>query len=120
MIDLREEIRQAFSRREGAFAQALVRQYWDAEPGPLSAAFILAQAERLRHQSPLAPWQLAILRSSTVEPIVPLVRAGALAHGIDLSVHVGSFDAYTQDVLDANSALYAFDPDAVILAVDAR
>jgi FkbH-like protein len=73
----------------------------------------------LRDKLPLTKFKLAILRSFTVEPIVPLLRSEAFAYGIDLEVHVGDFNTYVQDLLDSQSSLYRFAPNAVVLAVRA-
>ena len=63
---------------------------------------------------------MAVLRSFTVEPVVPMLRAAGFANGLDLTVHVGEFNAYAQEILDGASALYRFQPQAVFLAVDTR
>jgi FkbH-like protein len=65
----------------------------------------------------MLPYRLAILRSFTVEPAVPLLRASAFSVGIDLTVQLGDFNAYAQELLDAGSSLYRFEPQTVILAV---
>ncbi|MGE4609661.1 MAG: HAD-IIIC family phosphatase [Myxococcota bacterium] len=49
-----------------------------------------------------------------------MLRAAAGVSGIDLSVHVGEFNAYAQELLDPQSELYAFEPDVVFLAVQTR
>jgi len=46
-----------------------------------------------------------------------LLRAEAFGYGIDLEVHVGDFNTYVQDMVDAGSSLYRFAPNAVVLAV---
>jgi FkbH-like protein len=48
---------------------------------------------------------------------MPLLRAAGLLAGIDITVQVGGFDNYVQELLDPNSTLYSFRPDTVILAV---
>jgi FkbH-like protein len=85
-----------------------------------TAAFSVARYERLRPQLSLVPYRVAILRSFTVEPVVPMLRAAGFANGLDLTVHIGEFNAYAQEILDESSALYGFAPQAVILAVDTR
>ena len=67
----------------------------------------------------LLPCRLAVLRSFTLEPVVPLVRAGAFAGGIDLTVDLGGFNTYAQEMLDAQGPLYRSPPQVVILAVQA-
>jgi FkbH-like protein len=85
-----------------------------------TAAFSLARYEKLRPHIPLLSYRAAILRAFTVEPLVPILRAAGFANGLDLTVHVGEFDTYAQEILDGASALYRFQPQAVILAVDTR
>jgi FkbH-like protein len=64
--------------------------------------------------------KIAVLRSFTIEPAVPLIRALARLHGIDAAVKVGEFNSYIQEIIDPNSWLYEFDPDIVILAAQTR
>src|SRR5579862_8712638 len=85
-----------------------------------AAAFLVSRYERIRSALSLQPHRLAILRSFTVEPVVKLCRAAAFAAGLDLAVHVGDFNAYVQEIVDGDSALYHFRPDTVILAVESR
>ena len=69
---------------------------------------------------PAVTRKVAILRSFTIETSIPLLRALARLHGIELVVRVGEFNSYAQEVIDANSWLYEFDPQIVILAVQTR
>lgn len=112
---------------KGAFDLAARRlaELWRRDPASATASFVISRIDELRDKTrdrlsdPLAltKFKLAILRSFTVEPIVPLLRAEAFACGIDLEVHIGDFNTYVQDMLDGQSALYRFAPDAVVLAV---
>jgi FkbH-like protein len=104
---------------EGAFdlVSRRLAELWRRDPAPGTASFVTSRLEHLRDKVGLAKFKLAILRSFTVEPIVPLLRAEAFACGIDLEVHVGDFNTYVQDLLDSQSSLYRFAPNAVVLAV---
>ncbi len=110
---------------EGAFDRASRRlaELWRRDPASGTASFVTSRLDELRdksgHKLPLTTFKLAVLRSFTVEPIVPLLRAEAFAFGIDLEVHVGDFNTYVQDMLDSQSSLYRFAPNAVVLAVRA-
>ena len=109
---------------EGAFDLAARRlaELWRRGAGSATASFVTVRLDDLRtktDQLGLTKFRLAILRSFTVEPIVPLLRAEAFAYGIDLEVHVGDFNTYVQDILDSQSSLYRFAPNAVVLAVRA-
>jgi FkbH-like protein len=64
--------------------------------------------------------KVAFLRSYTVEPSIPFLRALARLYGVDLTVKVGDFNSYAQEVIDPTSWLYQFNPDIVILASQTR
>ncbi|MGB6387052.1 MAG: HAD-IIIC family phosphatase [Terriglobales bacterium] len=108
---------------QGAFdvASRRLAELWRRDPAAGTASFITSRLDELREKTrdkiTLTKFKLAILRSFTVEPIVPLLRAEAFAYGIDLEIHVGDFNTYVQDMLDSQSSLYRFAPNAVVLAV---
>ncbi|HEX7423298.1 MAG TPA: hypothetical protein VF311_05335, partial [Terriglobales bacterium] len=84
----------------GAFDHASRRlaELWRRDPASGTASFVTSRLDELRDKTrdklALTKFKLAILRSFTVEPIVPLLRAEAFAYGIDLEVHVGDFNTY--------------------------
>jgi FkbH-like protein len=65
-------------------------------------------------------FHLAVLRSFTIEPLVPVLRAAAFLAGIDLDVRLGQFNTYAQEILDPGSWIDGFQSDAVFVAVQAR
>ena len=104
---------------EGSFDLAARRlaELWRRDPASSTASFLISRLEAFRDKLALTKFKLAILRSFTVEPIVPLLRSEAFIYGIDLEVHVGAFNTYVQEMVDAESPLYRFGPNAVVLAV---
>lgn len=62
--------------------------------------------------------RIAIAGSATTAQFVSLLQLAGLRANLHLVVHEGGYDQYQQDVLDAGSALYAFDPDYVLFMVD--
>ena len=116
----RDQIISAIEGRDHQRALGLMRQLFNEAPTLANAQFVLKQAGPIREQLALVPCRLAILRSFTIEPVVPILRALALFHGIDLIVHVGDFNAYNTELLDPQSSLYGFNPDVVILAAQTR
>jgi FkbH-like protein len=114
---VREDVDRLIEEQSYLAAARKVSAAWRLDPSPAGAGFVVSRSERFRGQVPMLAYRLAILRSFTVEPAVPLLRACAFAAGIDLTVQVGDFNAYAQEFLDGGSALYRFEPQAVILAV---
>jgi FkbH-like protein len=68
----------------------------------------------------LQPARLAVLGSSTTTQLPPLLALHGLAAGLALEIYEAPFGAYRQELLDPNSALYAFKPQAVLLYVNYR
>jgi FkbH-like protein len=119
MSDLRQEIDNLIAAGSAGAAVVRLREFWRKESGPAPAAFVVSRYEKLRSRLSLVPYRLALLRSFTLEPAIPLLRAEAFLNGIDLTAHVGDFNAYPQEIMDQASSLYRFKPDAVVFAVRA-
>lgn len=83
-----------------------------------AAAAIVARA------SPAVPAQrqarLAVLGSYTTSQLVEFLVLAARSMKLALDVYEAPFAQYQQEILDPTSTLYSFEPDFVLLAVDAR
>ena len=119
-MQLRQEIDSLIARGDAAGASHRLAELWQQESGSAAASYLTSRYEQLRPAGRFVPHRFAILRSFTLEPIVPLVRASAFVAGIDLALHLGDFNAYAQEILDDRSSLYSFTPDTVLLAVQTR
>lgn len=60
-------------------------------------------------------FKLALLSSDTVAPLADFLTVAAAAEGIKLETYVGDFGQIQQEILNPQSDLYAFQPDAVLL-----
>ena len=118
--EARHEVDWLISTGDSTGASRALADLWAHEGSPSAASFVVQRFEQLRPTLKLQPYRLGILRSFTVEPMVPLLRAAAFCAGIDLAVYVSDFNAYVQAITEQDSALYKFRPDAVILAVQTR
>ena len=116
-LPLREEIDRLIGEGSAGSAARALAEVWRNDPGPAAAGFVVSRFEQLRGSVALTSYRLAILRSFTVEPMIPVLRAAAFVSGIDLLVQLGDFNAYTQEILDPASSLYSFEPQAVVMAV---
>ena len=120
VADDRKEIDGLIAAGDAAGAARLLARFWERDGGGGVAGFVASRYEKLRSHLSLAPYRWAVLRSFTVEPVVPILRAAAFTRGIDLYTHIGDFNAYAQESLDPASPLYRFNPDAVVLAIQTR
>ena len=100
-------------------ASAVLRYLFDAQPTLSMARIVIRHLERFATGGGRS-CRVWLLRSFTVEPIFPLLRAAMLLEGLDLQVRAGDFNAYVQEIVNPRSALYEFDPEVVILAVQTR
>ena len=106
----------------GSAHEALVdlKAFFAAHKTLGNAQFVLTRMPKLAHLTPRKSARVAFLRTFTVEPAVPLLRASAALLGIDLHVQVGEFNTYAQDLLSPSGFLSECDPSIVILAAQMR
>lgn len=116
----REQIDLLIAAGEASAAQAALVKLWRADRSPAAAGFVAARFERLAAQLQAIQCRVFILRSFTVEPVLPLLRAEGAAAGIHVLAETGDFNAYAQEMLNTTSRLYSFGPQVVILAVQTR
>jgi FkbH-like protein len=114
--DLRSEADRLILQGTPELASACLSEFWRKNVGTAAAPFVVSRFEQLRGKVPLVPFRLVFLRSFTVEPVIPLLRAEAFVRGVDLATNIGEFNAFAQEILDSSSALYKFEPNAAVLA----
>lgn len=84
---------------------------------PLAA---IAQGRRLlAAPAPgLARRRVAVLGAATLDYLTPHLAVAYADQGLALEAHQGAFGQWRQELLDPASAVYAFQPDAVLVVVD--
>jgi FkbH-like protein len=116
----RAGIEALLSAKDAEAALFEARRLWASGADAAVARFIKRHGQALWGERPMREHRVAILRSFTVEPVVPLLEAEAALAGVRIEPWVGAFNAYAQEILDPAGALYAHNPDTVILSVQAR
>ncbi|MBS0642770.1 MAG: HAD family hydrolase [Proteobacteria bacterium] len=90
--------------------------------------FVLTNAldEMVRRTLPTGPEtlstkkvRLAVLGSSTLTHLLPAIRVAGLRRGIWVETYENDYGQYLQELSDPDSALHAFKPTAILLALDA-
>lgn len=66
--------------------------------------------------SGLPTLKVAISRNFTIDAVIPIIEGELARAGFHPSVYLGEYDAISPDLLDPQSALYAFQPDFIVIA----
>src|SRR5579864_927812 len=101
--NLRDQVDRLIDQTHWTAAGLCLAELWRKQRSSALAAFVVSRYEKLRGKVPLVPLRVAILRSFTVEPVVSLLRAEGFCFGLDVSAHIGDFNAYAQEILDSES-----------------
>src|SRR6187401_3432064 len=118
--EFRKTVDRTIAAGDQRAAAHMLASAWSSDPGSALAGFVASRYERIAPGLGMLRKRLAILRSFTVEPLVPLLKSGAYSAGIALDTQIGEFNSYAQELLDGDSPPYKFSPDVVILAVQTR
>lgn len=120
MQRMREAINEALDAGRYGEARSTVEMLWKGQPTGAVANYVLQCVSRWRPALPGRPWRVYLLRSFTLEPMIPLLRAAGALEGLDLTVGAAPLGTYMQEVLSEDSDLYRFHPDTVIVAIQTR
>jgi FkbH-like protein len=82
-----------------------------------SAASLLRRLTKQARPTVGTSCRVALTGSYTTTQLAAMMPLAALRFGVDVEVHEGLYAQYQQDLIDANSALYASNPDLIVLAV---
>jgi len=116
----RHTIDAAISESKWTLAEGALRSLWREKPNAATARYITQAFEKMRANIAFAPCRIKILRSFTLEPIVPILKAAAFTHRLDLNAEMGGVNSYTQEILDSSNSLYTSTLDVVVLAIHTR
>ncbi|HEX8027866.1 MAG TPA: HAD-IIIC family phosphatase, partial [Vicinamibacterales bacterium] len=112
----RDDIDALISAGEIGPAAEALKALLRLSPQASTASFVVSRFESLAGRIPLRPLRIAFLRSFTIEPMIPLLRAHAYDAGIDLHVMLGDHNVIAQALLDPKGRLQAFGADVVVIA----
>jgi FkbH-like protein len=112
------------------FAAGDVEQAWypladacktSAAPRTLrNAARLLAQGRKQAEAPFRRRCRIALLSSTMIDLLAPILRAQCFGAGIDAEIYVGPFNQYEQEIRDPDSGLARFKPDVIAIATDWR
>lgn len=119
---LRGSVKEAVSRQDARGAVAACRELLRRSGNPTDVNFcagnLKAMAEGLRGMEGIRALRTYVVRSVTMEPMLPNLTMEALLSGYLLELEVGGYGSYLQEMIDPQGALAAFDPDLLLVVFD--
>lgn len=120
--ELRRAIRDAVSRRDAGTAVGCGRKLLAASSKPADVMFCASAfaeiGDALKEQLGARRLKAYIVRSVTVEPLLPFLAVEAALANYSLDMQVGGYGSYIDEMLSPGSALASFDPDVVLVLLD--
>ena len=118
--ETRRSIKEAISRRDANAALQLGRTLL-ATGKPADVMFCASAFNELANElkeSGAKRLKTCIVRSVTVEPILPSLTVEAVLSNYVLDLQVGGYGSYVDELLNPQSALAQFHPDVVLVLLD--
>ena len=120
--ELRQTLKTASDGQNPTLALATIRNLVHAESKPadiqLCARAATTLAPALAGHPEMRALRTFIVRSVTVEPVLPYLQAYALLSGFLLETTVGGFGSYVEDLLSPQAAIARSNPDLVLVILD--
>lgn len=85
-----------------------------------NAARLLAQARKHAAAPFRRHCRIALLSTTTIDLLPPILQAQCFGAGIDTEIYLGPFNQYEQEIRDPDSGLARFRPDVIAIATDWR
>ena len=120
--DCRQRIKDAAAAGQAQAALDLIRQLSTDSAKPADMMFcaktIADLGPLLEQQASIRRLKTYIVRSVTLEPVLPSLRVEAALAGYLLDIKLGGFGSYIEELLDAAGAITKFQPDLLVVALD--
>lgn len=120
--DLRRSAKESAEKGDARASLAVCRQLLHGSPKAADVFFCSTMFARLADSMALLPGirrlRTYVVRSVTVEPILPYIHTEAVLAGFALTLNVGGFGSYVDEMLNPQSALYSFSPELVLVVLD--
>ena len=119
---LRRQVKEAASKRDAIAALRCARQLIAESKKPVDVMFCSSAfagiADAIEEQLAARALRTYIVRSVTVEPILPFLSVEAIQANYVLHLQVGGYGSYADELLNSQSALAMFKPDLVLVLLD--
>ena len=120
--ELRRCIKDAASKQDASAAVQYGRKLLAASNKPADVMFCASAfagiTDVLANQGVAKSLKVFVVRSVTVEPILPYVATEAVLSNYVLDLQVGGYGSYVDELLNPQSALAKFKPDVIFVLLD--
>jgi FkbH-like protein len=120
--DLRRSVKDAVAGRDAAaavgHARALLRSSSKAGDVMFCANAFTGLADEISTQLGAKKLKVYVVRSVTVEPILPFLTTEAVFSNYLLNIRVGGYGSYVDEMMNPSSELAKFGPDAIAVVLD--
>jgi FkbH-like protein len=120
--ELRRLFKEAVSKKDAVAAVTVGRNLLAASNKPADAMVCAsgfgAIEDSLTAQLGTKKLKAYIVRSVTVEPLLPFLSVEAVLSNYFLDLQVGGYGSYADELLNAHGSLAAFEPDLVFVLLD--
>ena len=120
--ELRRGIQDAVARQDAVGAVEMTRRLLAASSKPADILFcataLAGIGDALREQLGARLLKTYVVRSVTVEPILPSLTVEAVLANYVLELQVGGYGSYADELLNPDSSLARFKPELVLIILD--
>jgi FkbH-like protein len=120
--ELRRQIKDSARNRDAGTAIQCAKKLVDGSNKPADVMFCASAlagiADAIQDQLSARPLRTYIVRSVTVEPILPFLATEATFSNYVLDLELGGYGSYADELLNPQSALANFKPDLVLILLD--
>jgi FkbH-like protein len=122
LTELRQQIKEAAAKQDAATALSLATQMLASSNKHADAMFCASVlgglSVALETQTAARRLKTYIVRSVTLEPLLPFLTVEAAVLGYILDTRMGGYGSYVDELLNVSSPLAQFQPDLVVVALD--
>lgn len=120
--ELRRSVKDAVSRRDAGaaikHARSLIASSNKAADVMFCSSAFAGIADAIKKLPGVKALRTYVVRSVTVEPIIPFLTAEAVLSNYKIDVQVGGYGSYADELLNPQSTLAEFKPDLVLVLLD--
>ena len=120
--ELRRSVKDAASKQDAASTIQQIRSLLAISSKPADVMFCASALSSITDTLAATPGikrlKTFLVRSVTVEPILPFLAVEAVMSNYLLDLQIGGYGSYADELMNPQSALASFKPDAVLVVLD--